>query len=121
MYYMRTCKNCFKKFEDNKKDHPKQYCVPCRKEKDNERFLRSILKRKYGITIEQRESKRLEQENKCAICKQDNSIDRDFSVDHDHVTKKFRGLLCHNCNTGLGKFKDSPELLRLAAAYIEKS
>lgn len=44
---------------------------------------------------------------------------RALSVDHDHSTGKRRGLLCHDCNTGLGKLKDDPSLLRAAATYIE--
>ena len=126
IYYMTTtrpCKNCLKEFKHlktgYKRGYPKQYCPECRKEKDDERALRSILKRNYGITIEQREAKRLEQNDKCAICKCDNSGDRDFHVDHDHKSNKFRGLLCFNCNLGLGKFLDSPELLRAAALYVE--
>lgn len=42
-------------------------------------------------------------------------------VDHDHVSKKIRGLLCQQCNTGLGYFKDNPLSLRAAATYVERS
>jgi len=59
--------------------------------------------------------------------------DKDFvALCHDCHTKvheiqketgktKVRGLLCSNCNNGLGRFLDSPELLRIAALYLEES
>lgn len=39
--------------------------------------------------------------------------------DHDHLTGKFRGYICHNCNVGLGMFKDDVDVLRLAIKYLE--
>ena len=44
-----------------------------------------------------------------------------LDIDHDHTTGEVRGLLCNNCNRGLGHFKDNPELLRIAISYIERS
>ena len=45
----------------------------------------------------------------------------ELCVDHLHGTSLVRGLLCHGCNSGLGFFRDSPTLLRLAAEYLETS
>jgi len=64
----------------------------------------------------------------CAICGRvagsgKDSTSKNFRylcVDHDHDTGKVRGLLCSNCNTGLGMFRDNVELLRLATAYLER-
>jgi hypothetical protein len=52
----------------------------------------------------------------CEIC---GSVYRKLNLDHVHATGKRRGWLCTTCNTGLGSFKDSPSLLRQAAAYLE--
>jgi hypothetical protein len=45
---------------------------------------------------------------------------RGWHLDHDHVTNKVRGILCHNCNLGLGNSQDNPDLLRSWAAYVER-
>jgi hypothetical protein len=64
-----------------------------------------------------------DQGSKCAICFS-TEIGRKnakyFFVDHDHVTDKVRGLLCHNCNMILGKIKDSQDWLCRALHYLQK-
>jgi hypothetical protein len=55
--------------------------------------------------------------SECLIC----GVEAKLVVDHDHRTGMVRGGLCSNCNLGLGHFKDSPELLRFAALYLEGS
>ena len=41
-----------------------------------------------------------------------------FRLDHNHGTGEFRGFLCDSCNTGLGKFRDDPDLLARAIDYL---
>jgi hypothetical protein len=93
----------------------------CRKHtKENpEVRKRYLLKKKYGLTTQQLEEMRLAQGNKCAICGAGEGYNFP-NIDHCHKTKKVRGLLCQKCNHGVGLFKDSPELLRIAAAYLER-
>lgn len=56
----------------------------------------------------------------CAICGgHQNSFNKALAIDHDHKTGSVRGLLCGNCNRGLGMFRDRPFRLRLAALYLE--
>lgn len=83
------------------------------------------LKRYFGITKEQYFEMHDQQGCVCAICKQPEcSVDRQskkvrrLAVDHCHTTGKIRGLLCSKCNTSLGGFKDSIELLNKAINYL---
>lgn len=73
--------------------------------------------RVYGIDSKQVETLRLQQFNLCAICRQQFDT---INIDHDHKTSKVRGLLCSNCNRGLGMFKDDIKLLKFARIYLVK-
>jgi len=75
-------------------------------------------KKRTGFTQDVFETALLFQKGRCAICS--NKLDRakQTHADHSHQNKKPRGVLCARCNIGLGNFKDSPELLEAAAAYL---
>ena len=62
------------------------------------------------------------QDGKCAICgvREAYAPRKRLAVDHDHRTGAIRGLLCGNCNAGLGQFKDNPELLAAAIRYLQE-
>lgn len=76
-------------------------------------------KTKYGITKEEYQTRLTLQEGRCIICS--DLVEDKLRVDHDHQTGEIRGLLCSNCNTGLGMFKDDPELTTAATAYLRKA
>ena len=79
------------------------------------------LKRQYNLTIEEYNIKLKEQAHKCAICGIDEvDLIKKLHIDHNHITGKVRELLCLNCNTGLGQFKDNIELLSKAIGYLKK-
>lgn len=54
----------------------------------------------------------------CEICRR--HVHR-LDLDHDHVTRRFCGWLCRNCNTGLGKFLEDPPLLLEAIRYLART
>lgn len=83
------------------------------------------LRASFGISLEDYEQMHAAQNGLCAICGQPEMEKREgklkaLSVDHDHATGEIRQLLCGLCNKGLGKFRDSPDLLRKAAKYLER-
>jgi hypothetical protein len=79
------------------------------------------LKQKFGINRDQYEVMLNQQNGVCAICNEYEIVpNRSLSVDHDHNTGKVRGLLCSNCNPGIGKFKEKIELLEKAVEYLKR-
>jgi hypothetical protein len=79
------------------------------------------LKRRFGITLEEYDKLLVKQNNSCAICKRNQTEFKiKLAVDHNHKTGEIRGLLCNNCNNGLGRFKDNKVLLSEAIKYLEQ-
>lgn len=82
-------------------------------------YSRRYRLKNYGLTLERYDQLLSGQKGKCKICKSPpNGPGKVLHVDHCHKTKKVRGLLCSDCNTGLGKFRDNPRLLKIARDYI---
>lgn len=79
---------------------------------------RAQRKRAFGVEWEAIDAMVRAQSGRCAVCT-DPFVGGTFAVDHCHTTGEVRGLLCNNCNNGLGRFLDSPALLRAAAEYLE--
>ena len=81
---------------------------------------------KYDMTLKERDDMLEFQGNACAICEE--QISFQFStkgsrkhhacVDHCHETDTVRGILCVNCNLGLGKLGDNTEKLSRALTYL---
>lgn len=114
--FRQPCKICLQEKRRNKR----------KVETSEEFFIRknNKLKKKYNITIEDFQIMLKNQNNKCLIC--DSLLEiKDLNsnyphVDHDHSTGKVRGILCMNCNLGLGYFNDSIKLLNKAIIYLQE-
>ena len=92
--------------------------------KNRERLLKMERARKlrsrYGMTEDDYKQMIVDQNNLCSICAVDFSKVDKIHIDHCHTTNKVRGLLCVNCNSGIGIFRDDIEVLEKAIKYLEK-
>lgn len=96
-------------------------CKECEKNRYTKDERRDInLRTRYHVTKNEFDTKLETQDNACGLCKQPFKEGQKKYMDHCHETHVVRKVLCYNCNTGLGKFKHNPELLRQAANYIEE-
>lgn len=104
------------------------YCKECRlkitnqwreenPEKINKQSIWDKRDKVYGITKEQYFKIIERQKEKCGICKA--FIDESSAVNHNHETGIVRGILCRQCNSGLGMFKDNIESLKAAIKYLK--
>lgn len=86
------------------------------------RARRSLLK-KYGIDEEFYQKEREAQQHCCKICGKHESTQPHgrLYIDHCHDTGLYRGLLCNNCNTGLGSFHDNTDKMLKAIEYVKEA
>jgi len=128
---MKICNNCGtqKPSSDFTKNHP--YCKKCNsvraskwnKENPDRRKIivkKDNYKRRYGLSVEDKQSMIDKQNALCAICKRPLKSTHDVCVDHCHDTNKVRGILCRKCNLGIGHFDDSIKYLKDAIKYLRK-
>jgi hypothetical protein len=76
----------------------------------------SWLRSAYGIDLFDYNLMVEMQGGRCLICQK--TFEHQLVVDHDHQTKEVRGLLCSQCNQGLGFFHDDATSLERARLYI---
>lgn len=121
---VKLCKECGRsdvkfgidqtKVSDKIYPHERLTCTPCRYKQDYPRRIR----RMFGLIYEEVEHLIY---GLCEICgkEEPKRNTNKLCLDHDHITGEFRGFLCSECNSGLGKFKDSVENLEKAIQYLE--
>lgn len=119
-FRVKPCRCCGEDFQPTSPSH--LYCSPACARKGRQH---AYLKREYGIGHHAYAKRKRIQGAACAICgregfKMKAAHHTKLAVDHDHDTGKVRGLLCHNCNRGLGLFQDSPDVLLRAVDYLGK-
>lgn len=137
---MKTCSHCKKakpieSFNRHKTAKGGRYswCKDCSKqdklnrhaENPHIRRNRQLLKN-YGISLEKFNEMYLKQGGLCAVCNTPETAVRDgkimnLAVDHDHRTKKVRGLLCGACNTSLGLLRENETIISNLIKYLKNS
>jgi hypothetical protein len=139
----RVCKTC--NTEKLKTEFPKRFgykdgirphCIDCRRKYEVENYhehkhkrpynyeidKNSKLKRIYGISYSEYLTMLEAQNGCCAICgTNDTGKRKAFAVDHNHTTGKVRGLLCGNCNLGIGNLKEDEGIMLRAMEYLRNT
>jgi hypothetical protein len=139
---MKVCRRCFKPESEVRFLPKRRKCESCRSSEkkayyeahreaklayeasrrspERREYLRfKSIERSFGVSKGRYFEILASQGGGCAICGGPSKGIGKFHVDHCHKTGVVRGLLCSECNLGLGKFKDDPGRLRRAASYLE--
>jgi Recombination endonuclease VII len=128
--YRNDCKDCFNDWHnaysrersknpeiaETRREKAKAY-----REKKPEVSREWALLRKFNITLSEYNAILEAQGGVCAICGEPERSRRKsyLAVDHCHETGKVRGLLCNQCNVGLGALGDSIEGIEAALNYLK--
>jgi hypothetical protein len=89
-------------------------------EKGIESKRRYLLRKCYGITLEEYNTMLDNQGHRCAACGAEEPRGVNWHVDHCHTSGKLREVLCARCNVTLGQVDDSIEVLQSLVTYLEK-
>lgn len=112
------CNTCNKKKErvEFLENRLKRHSYECRECSRNRAWRRGL--KNYNITEEEYNAMLKEQNGVCAICGKEDVRGKRLSIDHDHKTGKVRGLLCGNCNLGLGALGDEVIIIEKSLKYL---
>lgn len=113
--------------------NPRAYgskCRECKKAESRTPQARDKhLRNRYNITLDQYNQMLSDQNGQCALCGTNEPGGRGtWHIDHNHSCcpkagrscgRCIRGLLCQNCNTGLGHFRDNAQALARASLYVQ--
>ena len=114
--YKRNPEKYYKRWKEWLKNKPDYYRI---------RYISHWRKakaiKKYGVTAEEFDNILPTLLNgNCEICEEQASPTDSLCIDHNHVTKKFRGCICNTCNIILGMAKDNPDRLERAIKYLKE-
>ena len=128
--YKSACKECYKKYDlkrywSNPEQQRKRVQDYRNSLSPEQRYLsnrNTKLKQAYGISSDDFEKLKEEQNHCCYVCKtHENKVgSKRLVVDHHHTTGSVRKLLCSNCNTALGLVNENTEILQCLIKYIEE-
>lgn len=118
----RTCTRCQQVLQPDEFwnstytfDKKRSICRKCTGEAHRKQHIRRRCQR-MGLSLEEANKIADLEVINCEICGV--ILGKSFHIDHCHKTNKFRGLLCSNCNIGIGLFGDDPNRLKAAVAYL---
>lgn len=121
--YCKGCKRIVRRaYLDRLKHRPAEYAAYKKYKKDwaerNKEKIKALnraswVEREYGIS----RNDPILQAKSCAICGKSGKLD----VDHCHDTGRVRGMLCRQCNLGIGVLRDDPDMIAKAVAYLLSS
>ena len=119
--YAGTCRICkqtydreYRKRESLVLKDGKKIEYQTNKDRYKSRAMNNHFKATYGLTSQQVQDMKDQQKGLCVLCETRPAK----SVDHCHKTGKVRGVLCRQCNTGIGQLNDDPKLLQKAVRYL---
>lgn len=108
----------YKNWLSRNKDYKKGKSTRWARE-NRDRNKNSVLKRIFGITLDEYKDMFAKQNGVCLICGEAPK-NRDLSVDHDHKTGKVRALLCNRCNSAVGYVRESIDIAKKLVEYLQE-
>lgn len=124
-----SCKSCFGGYQTTRyrlRHPPVRRIKAVRRVAQSTKIREQRHERDFGLTPQGRALMEQQQDGRCAICGRVETHRKrgrvvPLSLDHDHGTGVVRGLLCNNCNRGIGLLGDDSDSLRRAAEYLNRA